>query len=91
MPQLVRAHFERPLPDVNVRDGAVKIRYPSYSPLNWLAYWRQALAERTIYASIPWSIEVRTVGCMPGKASAAYGYPPRTVGAVKDHDESTQA
>jgi hypothetical protein len=47
------------LPNVRARDGEVKIRYPSYSLLNWLVYWRQPKAAITINASIPWSIEVR--------------------------------
>lgn len=59
MPQLVRAHFEAPLPVVHVKDGVVKIRYPGYSLLNLLVYWRQPLAKIAINASIPWGIEVR--------------------------------
>jgi len=59
MPQLLRAHFVRPLPDVKVKGGEVRIRYPRYSLLNWLVYWRQPLAEITINASIPWIIELR--------------------------------
>lgn len=59
MPHFLRAHFERPLPVVNVKDGLVRIRYPNFSLLNWLVYWRQPLADLTINASIPWSIEVR--------------------------------
>jgi hypothetical protein len=58
MQQLLRAHFERPLPVVKVKDGLVRIRYPNYSLLNWLVYWRQPLADLTINASIPWSIEM---------------------------------
>lgn len=59
MRQLLRAHFERPLPEVKVEDGEVMIRYQSYSLLNWLVYWRQPMANIAINASIPWSIEVR--------------------------------
>lgn len=59
MPQLLRAHFERPLPDVQVKGGDVRIRYPRFSLLNWLVYWRQPLAEITLNASIPWSIGLR--------------------------------
>jgi hypothetical protein len=58
MPQLLRAHFERPTPDVNVKDGEVRIRYPNYSLLNWLVYWGQPLADLMINATIPWSIAV---------------------------------
>jgi len=59
MQQLLRAHFERPLPVVHVKDGVVRISYPSYSLLNWLVYWRQPVADLTINATIPWSIEMR--------------------------------
>ena len=59
MPQLVRARFERPHPDVELQDGNVLIRYPSYSLLNWLVYWRQPMADLTLNASIPWNIEGR--------------------------------
>jgi hypothetical protein len=59
MPQLMRARFERPFPDVHVNDGVVTVRYPSYSLLNWLIYWRRPLSAVTLNASIPWGIEVR--------------------------------
>ena len=59
MSHLMRAHFERPLPEVRVKDGTVQIRYPRISLRNWLFSWRQPLAELTLNASIPWSIEVR--------------------------------
>ena len=58
MSHLLRAHFERPLPEVRVKDGTVQIRYPRISLRNWLLSWRQPLAELTLNASIPWSIEV---------------------------------
>jgi hypothetical protein len=59
MSQLMRANFERPLPNIKVRDGAVRVHYSNYSLLNWLIYWRQPLAELRINSSIPWNIEVR--------------------------------
>jgi hypothetical protein len=59
MSHLLRAHFERPLPEVKVKDGTVQIRYPRISLRNWLFSWRQPLAELTLNASILWSIEVR--------------------------------
>jgi hypothetical protein len=59
MTQLVRAQFERPHPDITVQDGKVQLRYPGYSLLNWLVYWRQPRAELILNASIPWSIEGR--------------------------------
>ena len=59
MSQLLHAHFERPLPAVGVKEGAVQIRYPRISLRNWLFPWRQPLAKLTLNASIPWSIEVR--------------------------------
>lgn len=55
---LLHAVFERPLPEINEQDGVVKIRYPSYSLLNWFVYWRQPKADITINPSVPWSIEV---------------------------------
>jgi hypothetical protein len=59
MSHLMRAHFERPQPEVKVKDGVVQIRYPRISFRNWLFSWRQPLAELTLNASVPWSIEVR--------------------------------
>jgi hypothetical protein len=57
MAQLVRAEFERPIPEVTVEEGILQIRYPGYSLLNWLVYWRQPLADLTLNTSIPWRIE----------------------------------
>jgi hypothetical protein len=59
MSQLLRAHFERPLPQVKAKDGTVQIRYPRTSLRNWLFFWRQPLAELILNPSIPWSIEVQ--------------------------------
>jgi hypothetical protein len=59
MPHLVRANFESPRPHASVRNGVVRIRYPSYSIFNLLIYWRQPQASITINALIPWSIDVQ--------------------------------
>jgi hypothetical protein len=61
MDDLFRAHFEGAIPDVRVQGNAVTIRYPYFSPFDWLRYalyWGHQEGEITLNASIPWDIEV---------------------------------
>lgn len=63
MPDLVRAHFEGVVPNVSVRDGAVRITYPPFAPFGWLRYaltsGRHA-ADVTLNGSIPWRIAIHS-------------------------------
>ncbi len=62
MPDLFRAHFERKAPDVDVRDGAVRVRYPHFWPLDWFRYALSSsrlAADVTLNGTIPWRIEIR--------------------------------
>jgi hypothetical protein len=59
---LFRAHFEGVIPDVEARDGAVRIRYPHFAPFSWVRYafqWGRLSADVTLNAAIPWRIEIR--------------------------------
>ena len=56
---LCQAHFERHIPIVQAKEGAVTIRYPSFSLLNWLVYWREPVAEIRLNTSLPWRFEMR--------------------------------
>jgi hypothetical protein len=60
-PDLFRAHFEGIVPEVEARDGAVRIRYPNFAPLGWLRYALQSgrhAADVTLNGSIPWRIAI---------------------------------
>ncbi len=59
LPDLFRAHFEDPIPSVRVQDGVVIIHYRRFSVLDWLAFWREPVAEVTLNGSLPWEIEFR--------------------------------
>jgi len=62
MSNLFRAHFEGVIPEVDARDGAVRIRYPHFAPFGWFRYafqWGQLAADVTLNAAIPWRVEVR--------------------------------
>jgi hypothetical protein len=56
---LYRAHFERPMPSIQVQEGIVTFRYRHRSFLEWLTNWREPLAHLTLNGSIPWEIEFR--------------------------------
>jgi hypothetical protein len=60
MPDLVRAHFEGPLPEVTARDGVVTIRYPRFAPVDWIRFGlldRHA-ADVALNAAIPWTVAI---------------------------------
>ena len=62
MPDLLRAHFEGPVPDVAVDGATVVIRYRRRSPAAWV---RHAVlsghhaAHLALNASLPWQLDVR--------------------------------
>lgn len=61
LPVLYRAHFEKPIPQVQAQsgEGSVVIRYPGFQFLDWLRNWGKQRGEITLNGSIPWSIEFR--------------------------------
>lgn len=62
MPDLYRAHFEGPIPEVQTRDGLVTIRYPHLLPFDWARYallWGRQQAEIMLSAAIPWRISIQ--------------------------------
>jgi len=62
MPDLFRAHFEGVIPEVEARDGMVRIRYPHFAPLGWFRYALSSgrhAADVTLTGSIPWQIAIR--------------------------------
>lgn len=62
MSDLFRAHFEGVIPELEARDGAVRIRYPQFAPLGWLKYGLQGsrlAADVTLNSAIPWRIAIR--------------------------------
>jgi DNA-binding MarR family transcriptional regulator len=60
IPELYRARFIGPAPEVKVRDGVVAIRYPRRLFAMGSAKDRQA--EVTLSAAVPWQIEARGAG-----------------------------
>ena len=62
MEELFRAHFEGPVPEVDVTGGTVAVRYRHLSPGEWA---RQALlmgdhgADIVLNSGIPWELELR--------------------------------
>ena len=56
MPQLYRASFEGPVPDVKSKDGVVTIRYPRRL---WMLGGGQGAAEVTLNAALPWWIAIQ--------------------------------
>src|SRR5579884_1848156 len=59
---LVRAHFEGPLPSVRAQGGTVTIRYHSFSFFDWLRYavqWDATIADVTLNPAVPWDLEIR--------------------------------
>jgi hypothetical protein len=62
MPDLVRAHFEGPVPNVTVEGDTVVVRYPRLSPAAWARYAlrpRDLAAHLALNGSLPWLIDVR--------------------------------
>jgi hypothetical protein len=62
MPDLFRTHFDEVIPDVEARDGTVRIRYPHVTPLGWFRYALSSgrhAADVTLTGSIPWRIAIR--------------------------------
>ncbi len=63
MPDLFRAHFEGVIPDVNARDGVVRVAYPRFAPMGRIRYaltsGRHA-ADVTLNGSIPWRIAMHS-------------------------------
>jgi hypothetical protein len=62
MPDLFRAHFDGPVPEVGVEGGTVVIRYRRRSPADWARYALlpgHHAAHLTLNASLPWQVEVR--------------------------------
>ena len=58
MDDLYRAHFEGPVPKVEVADGTVTFRYPRR--FGGLFEWRnRSGGEVTLNAAVPWEVEVR--------------------------------
>jgi len=60
MPELFRARFTGPVPEVRVENGAISVRYHlSFSSWLQLALpWSQASGELILNGSIPWELEV---------------------------------
>ena len=56
---LYQARFERPAPDVKVKEGVVTIRYPRRL---WIPSTEKRAAEVTLNTAIPWSIVIRSGG-----------------------------
>jgi hypothetical protein len=60
MPELFRARFTGPVPEIRVVDGVIAIRYHlSFS--DWLQFalpWRQAGGEIILNGSIPWHLDI---------------------------------
>jgi len=48
IPELLRARFDRPAPSVSVDGGAVTVRYPRFSPRNWLRPWARRGGQVTL-------------------------------------------
>jgi hypothetical protein len=61
MPDLFRAHFEGPVPEVAVEGGTVVIRYRRRSPADWARYVLPGhhAAHLALNASLPWHVEIR--------------------------------
>jgi hypothetical protein len=62
MPELFRAHFEGPVPEVVVEGDTVVIRYPRLSPAAWARYGLLSghhAAHLALNASLPWQVDVR--------------------------------
>ena len=59
MEDLYSAHFEGPVPTVEVRGGTVTVLYPRFRPFDWPNCYREYPAEVALNASIAWRIEVR--------------------------------
>jgi hypothetical protein len=62
MPDLFRAHFAGVVPDMEARDGSVRIRYPHFWPVDWFRYALSSTrmaADVTLNGAIPWRIEIR--------------------------------
>lgn len=59
MPELFRARFVGPVPEVRVQNGTLTFRHP-HSFSDWLQYalpWSQAGGEITLNGSIPWQLD----------------------------------
>src|SRR5881227_529782 len=62
MPELFHAHFEGPVPKVQVHAGEVTIQYRRLSLTEWAKYallWGRHAAAIRLSASIPWQIAIR--------------------------------
>lgn len=62
MPDLFRAHFEGPVPEVAVEGDTVVIRYRRFSPAAWVRYalpFGHHAAHLALNASLPWQVDVR--------------------------------
>ena len=62
MSDLFRAHFDGPVPDVEVDRGVVSVRYHHLSPAEWAKFallGGHHAAEFTLNAGLPWQLEVR--------------------------------
>jgi hypothetical protein len=61
MPDLVRAHFEGPTPEVEAHSGIVTIRYPRFAPGEWLQLGflrNRHAADVVLNAMIPWTVAI---------------------------------
>jgi hypothetical protein len=61
MPELVRAHFEGPTPEVEAHSGTVTIRYPRFAPGEWLQLGflrNRHAADVVLNATIPWTVVI---------------------------------
>lgn len=61
MPDLVRAHFEGPTPEVEAYGGIVVIRYPRFAPAEWLRLGlmrNRHAADVVLNATTPWTVAI---------------------------------
>lgn len=59
MAELIRAHFEGQVPEVNVEGGTVTVAYRRVPIVDWLLHWREPLARVILNGAIPWRVQLR--------------------------------
>lgn len=61
IPDLFRARFDRPAPSVSLDGGSVTVRYPRFSPRNWLRPrpWARHGGQVTLNEDVAWDIAIR--------------------------------
>jgi hypothetical protein len=57
--ELFRARFDRPVPSVSVREGAVTVRYPRFSLRGWPRPWVRRGGQVTLNDAVSWELSIR--------------------------------